>query len=284
MNFKKTKLKHILINIFCIGLIFFALKAGFSYYDTQRELRLAKETAEIYESTKAEEIPLPTPSRAPDLPKPAISETPAPDQTPKPREYVVRPEFEALRAQYDNEHIIGFLTIEGTSISYPVLQYEDNDFYLSRDINKKNNQNGSIFLDYENDIKSDDMNTIIYGHNMNSDIMFHSIRNYKDPLFWENHKYVQFNTLYDDMIFEIFSFYTPNESFPYIYANYEEHVFNNLLTKIDEMEHYDTGINVNAEDRIIHLSTCTNVTDDTRMAIVGRLIEINGEKIHTISQ
>ena len=283
MENKKTKLKKLLINLFSIALIFFALHTGFRYYTARRELKLAREAAQIYESAQAAEIAAIKSTVVPVPIKPATPE-PETTPTPAPREFIIRPEFEALREEYDNEDIVGFITIEGTTINYPVLQSYDNDFYLLRDIYGKNNQNGSIFLDHENDITAYDMNTIIYGHNMNSDIMFHSIRNYRDPEFWQTHKYIQFNTLYDDMVFEIFSFYTPSESFPYIYANYEEHVFNNLLDKIDEMSHYATGVDVDVNDKIIHLSTCTNVTDDTRMAIVGKLIEINGEKVQDISK
>ena len=272
MKNKKFKVKQIFSSLFSIALIFFTLQTGYRAYTTYREVKLAEEATVIYETAKKEDRVLhrPIPSQSP-----ALEAIP----TPEPVELIVRPEFEALRAQYNNDDIIGFISIEGTSISYPVLQYFDNDFYLSRDIHGRNNSAGSIFLDHENNIDALDMNTIIYGHNMKDDIMFHAIRNYKDYAFWQDHKYIQFNTIYDDMVFEVFAYYTPRDSFPYIYANYEEHVFENLLAQIKKMAYYDTGIDIGGNDKIIHLSTCTNTTDDTRMAIAGKLIELNGEKI-----
>jgi len=286
MNFIKAHLIKILTSLFCIVLIFFALRIVFDSHTANSGRKLGQEAAEIYEGAKTENNQKAEESTVPGQPTSAQPNeaSPEPSQDPQPREAVVRPEFSALQKEYDNEDIVGFLTIEGTSIKYPVVQAEDNDFYLLRDINKKSNQAGSIFLDYENDIETGDMNTIIYGHNMKDNIMFHDLRKYSDFSFWQEHKYIQFNTLYDDMIFEIFSYYTPDVSFPYIYANYEEKVFGNLLAKIDEMAHYDTGVNIKSTDRIIQLSTCTNTNDNTRMVIAGKLIELNGEKFQDLKQ
>ena len=70
-----------------------------------------------------------------------------------------------------NSDVKGWISIPNTNINYPILQGNDNNYYLNRDINKEYNRNGSIFMDYRNH-EFNDNNTIIYGHNMNTDAMF----------------------------------------------------------------------------------------------------------------
>ena len=70
-----------------------------------------------------------------------------------------------------NSDVKGWISIPNTNINYPILQGSNNNYYLNRDINKEYNRNGSIFMDYRNH-EFNDNNTIIYGHNMNTEAMF----------------------------------------------------------------------------------------------------------------
>ena len=70
-----------------------------------------------------------------------------------------------------NTDVKGWIKIDALDISYPILQYTDNDYYLSKDIYKEKSISGSIFLDYRNS-GFDDKNVVIYGHNMKNDSMF----------------------------------------------------------------------------------------------------------------
>ncbi len=70
-----------------------------------------------------------------------------------------------------NKDIKGWLKIEALGISYPIAQYTDNQYYLKKDIYKQNSISGSIYLDYRNN-GFEDINTVIYGHNMKNDTMF----------------------------------------------------------------------------------------------------------------
>ena len=73
-------------------------------------------------------------------------------------------DFDAL--QEINEDVVGWIYIPGTEVNYPVVQGDDNEYYLHRTFEKKDNFTGAIFLDYlcQPDFSSD--NTILYGHNM----------------------------------------------------------------------------------------------------------------------
>ncbi len=195
-------------------------------------------------------------------------------------EIIESPKILALREEFQNEDIVGYLEIEDTTINYPVLHFEDNDFYLNHNIYKEPSQAGSIFLDYENDIEVLDYNTVIYGHNMREDIMFHSLRYYENENFYNDNKYVKFTTLYNEYVYEIFSAYETDIYFPYIYVIFEsDEKFYELSKQFKEKSLYETNVDITSDDKILTLSTCTSspLTPNNRFVVQGKLISINGE-------
>ena len=86
-----------------------------------------------------------------------------------------------------NEDYIGWIEIPNTNINYPVLQSEDNNYYLKRDIYKNYLASGSIFLDYRNNDFSDE-NTVIYGHYMRNNTMFGQLKKFKEEKFFNKNK------------------------------------------------------------------------------------------------
>ncbi|MCL2772876.1 MAG: class B sortase [Oscillospiraceae bacterium] len=189
---------------------------------------------------------------------------------------VYQTKFDALRAKYsNNQDIIGILKIPGTLIFYPVAHYTDNDYYLNRNLYKQRSDVGSIFMDYEDSPDRSDPNIILYGHQMySSDTMFHPLRYYTDENYFENHRYVIFNTIYEDNVWEVFSFMIANTSFYYIQVNFNsEDEFLSLASDIKNKSLYDTGVDVNPGDRILILSTCTNQDPNTRYVLAAKLIK-----------
>ena len=87
-------------------------------------------------------------------------------------------DFDKLHAI--NEDIVGWLYCEGTSINYPVLQGETNKTYLRNQYDGKYNYAGSIFMDYRCDPNLADEYTMIFGHNMSSDTMFHVLDHFRE--------------------------------------------------------------------------------------------------------
>lgn len=200
--------------------------------------------------------------------------------TDKKDEFVPREKFVKLMEAFDNEDIKGYIKIEGTSIEYPVLQSQDNEFYLEHDIYKNESKAGSIFLDYENDIKKLDYNTVIYGHNMKADIMFHDLRYYSSEKYWEEHPYIEYSTLYNDYVYEIFSVYETSIDFPYITVLFDsDESFYQLSTQFKSNSIYETGVALDVTDKVITLSTCPSfsLASDRRFVVQGKLITVNGE-------
>jgi sortase B len=212
--------------------------------------------------------PPPTYTPAPTAAPPATA-SPMPSPTPTPK--VIQPEFEELRAEYGNDDIVGYLRIAGASIDYPVTHSGDNSYYLHYDIRKNASNAGWIFMDYENDVERDDPNTVIYGHNMRQDIMFHSLRYYQSWDYFNNHRYIEFNTIYENHVWEVFSFYRTDTDFPYIQVIFpSDEDFFSLATQMKALSMYDTGVDIKPGDRILTLSTCTNEDEDTRFALSAR--------------
>jgi|GEM_PF-916288 len=189
---------------------------------------------------------------------------------------VYQEEFDSLRAKYGgNEDIIGIVKIPGTVIYYPVAHYQyNNEYYLGKNLFKYDSAAGSICMDYENSVDRYDPSTVLYGHQMYSNSMFHTISYYTDENFFNEHRYVIFNTIYENNVWEVFSFFSTNISFNYIKVFFSsESDFLDLAAQLKEKSQYDTGIDIKEGDRILILSTCTNQERDTRYVLCARMIK-----------
>jgi sortase B len=205
-------------------------------------------------------------------PTPTPTPSPSPSATPEPTPFINQYILD-LREEYGNEDIVGYLKIEDTSIDYPVVQSTDNDYYLSYNAYKKSDKNGALFLDYENDTSRDDPNTIIYGHNMLLDNMFHSLRYYRTVDYYNSHRYIIFDTLYAEQTWEIFSVYITLTDFEYIQVYFSGlDKFGAMLNIIKQSSLYETGVDVTQNDRILQLSTCTSGAPDERLVIAAKLV------------
>ena len=189
------------------------------------------------------------------------------------REY--QPGFDRLRETYKNDDIIGIIKIPGTVVYYPVAHHiENNEYYLERNLYKNKNSAGSICLDFENRAERHDPNTVLYGHQMSSNSMFHTLSYYSDKNFFDDHRYVIFNTIYENNVWEVFAFFKTDVSFNYIKVFFKsERDFLNLASEMKSRSLYDSGLEVGEGDRILTLSTCTNQERDTRYVLVARMIK-----------
>ena len=82
--------------------------------------------------------------------------------------------------------LVAWIQIPGIGLDYPVVQGEDNEYYLYHTFQKENNKAGSIFLDYRNHDDFTDRRVILYGHNMKDGSMFSNLKQYQDSVFRKN--------------------------------------------------------------------------------------------------
>lgn len=170
-----------------------------------------------------------------------------------------------------NEDYKMWIEVPNTNINYPVVQGQDNDFYLSHDFNKKESSSGAIFIDYKNNIDKD-KNIIIYGHNMKNKSMFQNLMKFKDEEFWKENNKIILTIDGKTYEYEIFSSYISNAKDIDLKTNFEND--DEYLKYIDDIKKrsiFHRDMNIKSNDRIITLSTCSYEKDDARMIIHGRL-------------
>jgi len=96
-----------------------------------------------------------------------------------------------------NSDTIGWIYMPGTEINYPIVQTDNNDFYLNHTFEKLwNGTIGSIYMDYRNDPTMEDFHTIIYGHNLSGGSMFSDLNKFlTDANYWKEHRSLYIATI-----------------------------------------------------------------------------------------
>lgn len=180
-------------------------------------------------------------------------------------------DFASLQAI--NPDIVGWLYVEALDISYPVVHGTDNDYYLHRTFEGKDNFAGTLFVEYRNGREFKDPNTIIYGHNMKNQSMFGKLKFLKEqnkyadsPYFWiltpdYNYRYEIFSMQVTEADGEVYTLFTnPGDEF----VEY-------LTKRQKESEVQCADVSFNKDSRIVTLSTCTS-DEIQRFVVQGLLI------------
>ena len=167
-------------------------------------------------------------------------------------------DFKSLKNK--NSDTVGFLKVNGTKIEYVVVQSNDNNYYLTRNFDKKSNLAGWIFSDYRNKIDGSDKNIIIYGHNMRTDAMFGTLKNVLTSEWQENEKnrYIVFATENEYSIYEVFSVYQIEVEDYYMTTDFKNNEFKKFIDLSRKRSIFDFGVDVDENDNILTLSTCAN--------------------------
>lgn len=106
--------------------------------------------------------------------------------------YVSPIDFEALAEV--NPDVVGWIRIPDTNVDYPIVQTDNNDTYLHTSFEGEESVAGAVYLDFESDSDMMGFNNILYGHNMKNGSMFKDVVNYKDPSYFDEHKYFEIYT------------------------------------------------------------------------------------------
>ena len=175
-------------------------------------------------------------------------------------------EFKEKIKEYDfdklkkiNSDVVGFIEVDNTYVSYPIVKSDNNSYYLNHSFEKEINAMGSIFLDYRNDLDNLSKNNIIYGHGRLDNTMFGSLNNLLDSSNLDSKEsyYITLSTPNSIMTFKIFSVYTiPKEGY-YIKTYFSSNkYFKEFLETIMKRSIYNFNTDVSTNDKILTLSTC----------------------------
>jgi sortase B len=165
-------------------------------------------------------------------------------------------DFKALREK--NPDTVGWLYVGSCGISYPILQGEDNDYYMNHTFEGTVNSSGAIIMDYRDDKYLKDWNTFIYGHNMKNGSMFGSLK-----------KLLNDETLYDSDPY--IYVYLPGYIYRYkIFSYYKDKPDSKMYWTADTLQEYrqyirdalslsvrDLGVETSEENNMVTLVTCS---------------------------
>ena len=250
--------------------------------DTQRKAREEYErmqalAAQVTPAPTATPIPTPTPAEGEDEPA-----TPTPTPKPK-REMVEVPEkeidWDALHAK--NKDIYAWIYVPDTRVDYPILQHETDDaFYLNHNVDGSAGYPGCVYTEKLWNTKDfDDPNTVLYSHNLRSGEMFSTLHYFEDPEFFAGDHYIFiYREGKETLAYQIFGAYETSSI--HLLANgdmhnvyqYEQYL-ENIYSAGSRIANYRYDIQLDTDDYIITLSTCTNgAGKDRRWLIQGVLL------------
>lgn len=182
-----------------------------------------------------------------------------------------------------NNDFVGWLKIENTNISYPVMQTENSrkNYYLRKNFYKEYSQLGTPYIAEYCNIQTSD-NVIIYGHHIKNNQMFGELEKYKKKEFYKSHKIISFNTINENANYEIVAVfktvaYTGFEYYKFVNSSSRQE-FDTFIQKCKELSFYETKNTAKYGDKLITLSTCEYSNKDGRLVVVAKKIKTELEE------
>ena len=174
-----------------------------------------------------------------------------------------------------NNHVSGWIQVNGTNINYPFVQAYNNEYYLTHSFDKSVNSAGWVFLDYRNNRNSLDQNNILYAHGRQDKTMFGSLKNILTNGWLDNkdNYIIKMSTSKENTLWQVFSVYVIPETSDYLTINFNtSEEFMNFGKMLIERSNYNFDTSINENDKIITLSTCYNTVN--RLVLHAKLIKM----------
>lgn len=191
-----------------------------------------------------------------DLKQDLIQEIKIPDIPSEEPDFIV--DFSKLKGI--NKDVVGWIVMEGTQVNYPIVQGNNNSYYLNHSYEKKYSSFGSIFLDYSSSSNFFDRNSFIYGHHTRNGSMFGELKKYMNKDFFKEHPSFYLYTPDGNYQADIFSVYTADalsDSYNQSFASSED--FKLYIDLIKRKSRFTIDVDVNYEsDKIISLYSCSH--------------------------
>lgn len=187
-------------------------------------------------------------------------------------------DFETIKAE--NADIYAWLTVPGTDVNYPVLQTEEDDYYLTHNLDHSKGRPGAIYSNAScNNKDFTDFNTIFYGHNMRNGTMFGTLHRFDEADFFEENSTILIYTEENRFTYEIVAVRKVSDVYLPSYYNFEfkdsqQAYIDMFLGEItDDISHVREGVTVTTDDKLLTLSTCVYQENTARYLVIGKLVE-----------
>lgn len=197
----------------------------------------------------------------------------------------VQEKFRFIKSKYPD--FSGRIMIENLGLDFPVAQCDDNEYYLKHTLDGKTDKHGTLFVDCRNSIEVLNQNTLIYGHNMKDNTQFGLLNVYKTVEGYKTSPVVTFSTIYKDYNWKIFAAFLintkPEDDDGYVFdytrtefSSAEE--FESFYDEVMERSYFITDTDVTCNDKLLTMSTCSTLFDDSRLVVMARLAR-DGENL-----
>lgn len=188
----------------------------------------------------------------------------------------ILPEYAPLYIR--NTDLVGWISIDGTKVNYPVVQSNVPDYYLKRNFEGTYSSHGCIYVSETADVFTPSDNVTLYGHRMGDDSMFGQLGLYPDKAFWEEHQYIRFDTLQQRHLYQVICVFaiSAEDTKNFAYHNFvdaaDAESFDTFVRRCMARSYYDTGITAQYGDKLITLSTCEYTQGNGRLVVVAKRI------------
>ena len=263
---KNGKVLYYLVLVLLLGVLVFSSVKIITYLKDQKN-------AQASQDNMNNEFVQPTPTPDPDDGEDTDKDK---DKDKDKTEVVSQPEhkgkidFAAMQEKYPD--VVGWIYGANTGLDWPIVQTaeEGGEYYLYRDIDGKDNKNGTVFLDWRCASDFSTQNNMIYGHNMKTGLMFAPLIKYKSQAFFDAHPYLYLYTPSQTYKVHLFAgMETPHDSEVYSYnlsSSYLQECINNST--------FNSGLGV-PTGNILTMSTCDYDYANARYVLLGELEAID---------
>ena len=266
---KKSNLLLYVIELVCIGLIVYSAINIYNWYkdssNIQQESDVISNKVEIQEVNDTENVAVVASKE---------------DKSSPYWDYIKMKLIDVDFSELEkiNSDVSGWIQVSGTNINYPFVQASDNDYYLTRSFTKEYNEAGWVFLDYRNNVKSFDKNTIIYAHSRLDKAMFGSLKNLLKSDWYnnKNNHIIKLSTKNQNTLWQVFSVYHVPSTSDYLRTSFSsDSDFTSFANMLQNRSVYKFNTTVTKKDKILTLSTCYG--KDERMVMHAKLIKYSNK-------
>lgn len=193
---------------------------------------------------------------------------------------IVDPEIDWDALISNNPDVYGYVYVPGTKVSYPIVQSDEDNFYLTHDINGKNSKEGSIYTNSDNEKNFDGRVTVLYGHNMRNGNMFGSLKQFYQNDFYLEHPWIVVYTPENRYIYQIVAARRHSDAYLFDEFNgysddgmkrFREMAAEPVSDKDKDVSHI-TETELNESDKFIVLSVCIGNETTNRYLVIGKLL------------